>query len=283
VFFREDLEMTIQRNALLLSFILLSSAICFAQAQYNFLPEKPLNYNFKIEGDISYKYEGTSAQQFSVLSRGKIKLELIEQTGDVFSMKMTPSRTLVKLNGMAIEDFTRSETAVSQVISTAIMEIRKNGKMLNVTEISPGILNLAQILMILPDFPDDVRSGTRWTKTLPAFSLPGVPMCSLKFTYLYNEGKESVSRISLLSNQPIKERRREGEVIAVFTGKNSSRGEFLFDEKQGELKNFEGVIDLILQIKFEMPPGPDQKPSTRQSLPLNINIKLNVTLSQIAG
>ncbi|MBN1445024.1 MAG: hypothetical protein JW957_02815 [Candidatus Omnitrophica bacterium] len=273
----------IQRNTLLLSLILLTSGICFGQVQYNFLPEKPLNYNFKIEGDISYKYEGVSAQEFTVLSTGRMNLELIEQTGAVFSVKMTPSRTLVKLNGMAIEDFSRSETAVSQLISTAIMEIRNNGEVLSVAEISPGVLNLAQVLMMMPEFPDNVRSGKRWTKTMPAFSLPGVPMCSLKFTYLYNEGKEGVSRISLLSNQPIKERRRDGEVIASFTGKNSSRGEFLFDEKQGELKSFEGVIDLTLQIRFEMPPGPDQKPSTTQSLPLNINIKLNVTLSQTAG
>lgn len=272
-----------QRKILLLTFIFFSSGICFAQPQYNFLPEKPLNYNFRIEGDISYKYEGVSAQEFSVLSRGRMKLELIEQTGNAFSVKMTPSRTLIKLNGMVVEDFTRSETAVSQMISTAIMDIRKNGKVLTVNEISPGVLNLAQILTIMPDFPENVRSGSRWPRTMPAFSLPGVPMCSLRFTYLYDEGKDGISRISLIPNPAIKERRREGEVIAVFTGKNSSKGEFLFNENQGELKSFDGVIDLTIQIKFEMPPGPDQKPSTKQSLPLNINIKLNVTLSQIAG
>ena len=267
----------------ILAGLFLNSGICFGQVKYNFSTEKPLNYDFKIDGTISYQYEGVPAQEFSVLSKGRIRIDTIEKVGEICAMKLTPSRTFVKLNDMVLEDFTGSETARSQVISAAMMEIRENGEVVSATEISPGILNLSQMLMMIPDFPARLRSGTRWQKTIPAFSLPGVPMCALRFTYVYNPAEEGSSRIELLSNQSIREQKRDGDVSVSFTGRNSSKGEFLFDENEGELTSFSGVIDLILSVVFKVPPGPDQKPSTKQSLPLRMNIKLNVSLSEIAG
>lgn len=265
----------------LAGFALFSGIACGQEVQYRFSQDSPLNYSFKIEGDIFYQYEGIPGQEFRVLSKGNITLETLENKGDFYKVKLTPSRTFVELNNMVLEDITTQETARSEIISTAVMDIMKNGKIVSTKEISPGILNLSQMLMMMPAFPDNLRSARRWEQTVPAFSLPGVPMCDLKFTYLYTKGAGDAAKIGLLSNQSIKEKRKDGDVDVNLTGLNSAKGEFLFNESLGEIRSFEGVINLVLTTVFKMPAGPGQETTTKQSLPLKMRIKLNVNLSAI--
>jgi len=261
------------------AFALFSGIVSGQDVQYKFSQEKPLAYSFKMEGDVSYQYEGAPEEDFKVLAKGGITLDTLGIKEDSYNVRLTPSRTLMQLNNMVLEDITAQETAVSQVISTAVLEIRKNGEISSTQEVKPGILNLSQILMIMPVFPHDIRSGKSWKQVLPAFSLPGVPMCNLEFTYLYTRGTGDASRIGLISNQRINEKRKDGEMEVDFTGLNSSKGEFIFDEVKGEIRNFKGAINLDLQTVFKVPPGAGKEFSTRQSPPLRMRIRINVTLS----
>ncbi|MCM8762111.1 MAG: hypothetical protein NC905_01395 [Candidatus Omnitrophica bacterium] len=255
-------------------YLLTFCGLCFAEPYYQFSPESHLVYSFKIGGDITYKYEGISEEKFNVSSKGIIKLETIEIKDDRYIVKVTPYRTLIKLNDSVLEDITDTETAISQIISTSVIEIKPNGKVMSVKEIRPCILDISQILMLLPAFPEKLNSP--WKQTVPAFSIPGIPMSSLTFTYSYSQAKEGISRIQLLANQPIKEERKEKDVVISFTGRNSSKGEFIFDEEKRELKSFGGLVDLILNIVFKVPSSPEQKTSTKQSIPLKIGVKLNI-------
>ncbi len=257
--------------------ILFAGVVRGQEIQYSFSKERPLKYSFSIDGDVSYQYEGIPGQDFKVLSNGSFTLETIEDKGNFYSVRLTPTRTLVKLNDAVLEDITQQDTARSQIISTAVIEIGKNGEIIRTEEISPGILNLSQMLMVVPVFPE--KLSLPWKQTVPAFSLPGVPMCNLKFTYQYISGKEDISKIKLFSNQRIREKRKDGDVDIQFTGLNSSKGEFLFDRGRGEIKSFEGTVELILKTVFQVPPGPEQKVPKQQSLPLTMRIKLNINLS----
>jgi len=252
--------------------------ISSAEPQYKFFKEVPILYNFKIEGDVTYKYEGVSDEKFNVSSKGIITLETVEVKDGKYILKVVPSKTVIKVGDALLEDITDNETAVSQMISTSLVEIKSNGKVVSVKEVSPGILDISQILTILPAFPEKLTMP--WKQTVPAFNLPGIPMCPLTFTYTYSQAKDGISRIQLLSNQAIKEERKEKDVIINFTGRNASKGEFLFDEEKGELKSFDGAIDLILNIVFKVPPSPERKTSGSQSVPLKIGLKLKVSITQ---
>ncbi|MCX8082511.1 MAG: hypothetical protein N3D17_03825 [bacterium] len=258
----------------LLVFIIGCLSFSFSEPLYRFSPEKPLFYSFKIEGDITYKYEGISEETLNVSSKGIVKLETIGMKDDRYIIKITPYKTIIKINDGILEDITDIETAISNVISTSIMEIKPNGEIMSVKEERTGILDIAQMFMLVPAFPEKLK--TPWKQKVPAFSIPGVPMCSLTFTYLYSPVKEGMSKIQLLSNQSIKEERKEQDVVVIFTGKNSSNGEFYFDENIGELKSFKGLVDLILNIVFKVPSSPEKKLSTKQSIPLKIGVKLNI-------
>ncbi len=272
------------RKIFLLSIVLalFSRVVCGQDVLYRFAKEKPLVYSFKIDGTVSYQYEGVPREEFKVLSKGKIFLETLGIKEDSYNVRLTPSRTFMQLNNMVIEDITAQETAVSQVMSTVVLDIKKNGEILRAEELKSGILNLAQVFMMIPAFPADLHSGKRWTQFMPAFSLPGVPMCGLEFTYFYTkEAGEASSRIRLLSNQRINEKRKNGEIEETFTGLNSSKGEFVFNEVNGEIAGFKGNISLDMQTVFRMLSGADKKSSTRQSPPFRMKIRVNITLSPI--
>lgn len=255
-------------------FIVVTCLYSSAEPHYNFSPDSPISYNFSIKGDITYRYEGISEEKFNVSVEGKITLKTIEKKENSFSVEVIPSSTVVKLDDVILEDITDSETAISHIISTSLIKIRTNGEIISIEELTPGILNISQMFMLLPVFPDKLK--TPWKQTVPAFSIPGIPMCSLSFTYLYNREMDGISKIKLISNQPIKEERKEKDMTAVFTGRNNSKGEFIFDEDKGEIKVFEGSVDLLLNIVFKVPSSPQQKVSTRQSIPLRIGTKLDV-------
>lgn len=248
------------------------------QPLYQFSSDSPIVYSFSIKGDIKYQYGDAPSEKFNVSSEGTITLKTISTKENTSVVKIIPSRTIIKLNDMVLEDITDIETAVSQVISTSIIEIKPDGRIIHSKEISPGILNISQLFNLLPAFPEKVTAP--WKQNIPAFSIPGIPMCALSFNYSYSQGKEGISRVKIFSSQPIKEERKEEDVVIVFTGRNNSNGEFVFDEKRGEIRDFEGVIDLIMNITFKVPPSPEQKVSTKQSIPLRINIKLNIKIEK---
>lgn len=261
----------------ILGFIVIPHLYVEGEPRYQFSTDTPIVYNFNIKGDITYQYEGISSEKFNVYSAGTITLKTIGKKEDIFIVKVIPSKTVIKLNDEILEDLTNSETAISQMISTSVIEIKSDGKIMNSKELNSGILDVSQILMLLPAFPENLNRP--WKQTIPTFSIPGIPMCSLTFTYSYSQGKDGISKIKLLSNQPIKEERKEKEVVISFTGKNTSSGEFVFDEGKGEINAFDGSFDLIMNIVFKVPPSPEQKTSTKQGIPLKIGIKLTVKIN----
>jgi len=262
-------------------FLLFSSvfAVFAGDSAYRFSQERPLAYEFKIDGKIAYKNGGVS-QNFNVETRGILNFETTEIKDGIHTVKLTPVKTFVRLNEMVMEDMTGEETAVSQLISTSIIEVRENGEIASSSEVVPGIVNLSQLLRLMPVFPEKLYQGKRWEQSLSSFSLPGVPMCNLEFKYLYAGETDGIDRIKLVSNQPIKEKNVEGDMTVNFTGRNSSNGEFAFDRGRGEIKSFRGRFGLLLNIVFAVPPGPEKGVSTKQSVPLNADINLNISLTR---
>ncbi|MGI6595960.1 MAG: hypothetical protein ACOX1Z_04650 [Candidatus Ratteibacteria bacterium] len=260
---------------LLLSAVFTSLAI--AGPSYKFSPEIPLMYSFNIAGDITYKYEDIPNEKFSIFSKGIITFETIEVKDDRYIIKVTPSKTVVKLNNNAFEDLSDNENAVSQVISTSVIEIKPDGEIVSIKEIAPGILDIAQIFMLLPVFPEKIAKP--WKQKIPAFNIPGVPMSPLIFVYNYSQAEKETA-IQLSSNQIIKEENKEKDITTVFTGKNTSKGKFVFDENKGEINSFNGIVDLVLNIVFKMPSSSDQKETENHSIPLNVGIKLNISMER---
>lgn len=260
------------------------AALGFAEGPaYEFSKEGGLTYAFDITGNISYQSAGLASQDFNVEAKGLLSLDLMGRNEGIYKVKLTPSKTFVKLNEMVLEDFTSEEQAASQLVSSAIIEIKESGEIISSHEVVPGILNLSQMLRLMPVFPEKVRSGKRWKQSLSSLSLPGAPICNLEFNYLYTEGREKgdSSKIRLVANQSIKEKKTEEGMTVNFTGRNSSSGEFAFNREKGEIEKFEGKFGLVLNIMFAAPAGPEKDVSTKQSVPLNMDINLNMNLDKI--
>ena len=258
------------------------SAPLFADREpsYSFSKEKPLVYNFSIRGAIKYATGGFDANKFDVEAKGLLRFETQEARGETFSVKLVPFRTTIKVNEMLIEDFSGEESSVSQFISTSVIEISKNGRISSSREVTSGMLSMAQILRILPSFPGKLHPGRRWKQSIQSFSLPGMPMCNLEFYYLYAGESTNPFKVKLVANQPIKEKKKEGDVTISFTGKNSSTGEFLFDEEKGEIAGFAGNFGLVLNTVFSSPSTTGKEDSTGQSIPVKMDVDLDVKISR---
>lgn len=263
------------------SFFFFSTIFLFSQVEYKFQQTKPLIYSFQIKGDVNLNYPGTN-EKISVLAKGNLKIETLGIEEDVYTLKITPFKTLVKVNQEVIEDKTGNETEVSSVITTQYVKIKKNGEILEVAEISKGILTLSQILKLLPVFPEKLTTGKKWKQILPAFNFPGIPMCNLVFNYNY-EKKGNSGLIQLSGVQTIKEKRKDKDTTITFDGKNSSKGNFIFDEIQGEINNFDGNFNIDLNSKFEVPPSPETKGVKVESLTIKIKLNLQINFSKLAS
>ncbi len=259
------------------SFIFLFSFTLFSQVSYKFEKSKVINYSFQLDGRGSLTYPGVKEEKFNVIAKGNLKIETIEFENDVYTIQVIPLKTFVKVGGEILEDKTKSDTEeISSIISSCLIKIKKNGEIISIEEIKKGILTLSQILSLLPKFPDDITTGKKWTQEVPAFELPGIPMCNLKFDYIY-EKKEGLSEIKFTANQTIKETKKDVNTKITFTGKNNSKGTFNFNEEEGTIDNFNGNFLLDLNIKYEIPSSPDQKKietiSSKVYLNLNVSFK----------
>ncbi len=257
------------------------TSICLAQkVEYSFSQKESLSYDFSISGDIEYSTAGVTTQNFRVETKGLLKFQLLEEKDKSYKIKLVPARTFIKLDEMVLEDMTRDETAVSQLISTSIMEMGKNGRIISLREATSGMINMSQIIRLMPAFPDKIQPGKRWKQSLSSFNLPGIPMCNLIFDYLYTKDNDNPAKIKIVANQPIKEKKSEGDMTVNFTGRNATKGEFVFDNEKSEIVSFSGKFGLLLNVIFSAPPGPEKEISTKQSMPVNMDIKLNINLKR---
>lgn len=261
-------------------FFLFFPLFIFSEPFYNFQISKPLLYSFQIKGNVSFSYPGSEGEKFNVFAKGNLKIECEGKEEDIYTLKITPSKTIVKVGDTTLEDITNSETMISSLISTSRVKLKTNGKIISIEDINEGILTLTQILNLIPSFPEKVVNGKNWKQKIPAFKLPGIPMCDLEFNYLYKKG-EKFSNIEIISNQIIKEEKKDRDIKIIFTGKNQSKGNFDFDENEGEINSFNGNFSIDLNIKFEMPPSPDQKTKAKETLPMKLILDLNFSLSKI--
>ena len=266
---------------LLFIILFIFSTFCFSSVEYNFPSDEPLQYKFQINGPILYQFGNASQNKFNVVARGIMKFKTLKVEENKYTVKITPFKTFISLNDAILEDLTESETAISHIISSSEMVIGKNGKIFEIKEVSQGILNIAQFFKIIPVFPEKLRSGKRWKQSLSSFQLPSVPACTLKFNYIYKKVNKGKSKINLLSNQIIRERQKEGDIQIIINGKNTSNGEFIFNEKEGKIEKFEGKFNISLSVLFKVPPSPEADKKTKQTVPLNINVSLNINFLKI--
>ncbi|MCM8803971.1 MAG: hypothetical protein NC833_01795 [Candidatus Omnitrophica bacterium] len=255
------------------------SYFLFSEPIYKFQKSKIINYSFQLSGNISYSYPGSSEDKFDVLAKGNLKIECIDENEE-YTLKVTPVKTFVKVSDAILEDITNSETIISNIISSTIIKMKKNGQIVLIKDIDEKILTLLQILTLLPSFPSNIISGKRWKQIMPALNFPGIPMCNLEFNYLY-EKKDNISNIQLIASQIIKESKKDKNIKINFTGKNLSKGNFVFDEEQGEINNFEGNFSIDLNIKFEIPQSPEQKIKKKESLPIKLTLNLILFLLKL--
>jgi len=237
---------------------------CFSQVIYKYDEKSPVNYSFQIQGNVSFSYPGTTEEKFNFYSKGNLKVETVKTEGDFYYLKVTPFKTIIKVGENAFEDLTNSETQISSIISSCMVKMKKNGEILEIEDITGGLLTLKQILKLLPSFPEGMTYGRRWEQKIPAFSFPGIPMCDIKFIYLY----EKKNFIKLTGSQIIKEIKRERDTKIIFNGRNSSNGVFNFNEEEGLINNFDGNFSIELFIKFEIPPSPDIKNKKTETIPI---------------
>lgn len=249
----------------------------FSQVYYNFKKEKPIIYSFQLNGKGSLVYPGVQEEKFNVSVKGDLKIETMGIENDFYTLKITPVKTIVKVGEQILEDITKSDTESSSVISTCEIKMKKNGQITEMNEIKKGIITLSQILFLLPVFPENISIEKKWKQKISAFELPGVPMCGLEFEYSY-EKKEDFSEILLTANQTIKETKKEKDVKITFTGKNNSKGKFSFNEKEGEITDFNGNFLLDLNVKYEIP-----SPTTKkiETVSTKIHLNLNTLFSKI--
>ncbi|HOK56158.1 MAG TPA: hypothetical protein PKV21_05275 [bacterium] len=249
--------------------------------EYKFKQSKPLNYTFQMKGDVNLNYPGTN-EKFNVFAKGNLKIETLGIEEEVYILKITPFKTIVKVDEQVLEDITNIETGISSVISTSLVKMKNNGEIIEMAETNKGILSLSQVLKLLPVFSENLSSGKKWKQTIPAFNFPGIPMCALEFNYSY-EKKGNSGLIHLTGIQTIKETRKDKDTKITFDGKNSSKGSFVFNEDEGEISNFNGNFLLDLNTKFEIPPSPDVKEKKIETLTIKIKLNLNITLSKLTS
>ncbi|MCK9265781.1 hypothetical protein M0P98_02695 [bacterium] len=246
--------------------------------EYLFSPAQSLIYSFKINGDIEHKSSGIMGQSLDIVTEGVFKLELLEEKKDKYIIKLTPCKTFIKLNETVLEDMRKEETSISKVISSSILEIAKNGSIISTKEVTSGMIDMSQIFKLVPAFPEKLYSGRKWKQSLSPFALPGVPMCNMDFVYTYMKAPNTLPKIKVVANQAIKEKKQNRDVIINFTGKNSSNGQFVFDNTKGRIETFSGKFNLILNTTFSIPSQERDKKSTTQSMPMNMDIKLDIEL-----
>jgi hypothetical protein len=264
------------KNKVILIFLVLPF-FCLSQIIYKYDEKGSVNYSFQIQGDISFSYPGTKEEKFKFYSKGNLKIETVKTEGDFYYLKVTPFKTTVKVGENVFEDLTNSETGTSSFISSCMVKMRKNGEIIEMNDLTGGLLTLKQILKILPTFPENMTHGKRWEQKIPAFSFPGIPMCDIKFIYLY----EKKNLIKLTGSQIIKETKKEKDTKIIFSGKNISNGIFNFNEEEGIISNFNGDFSIELFIKFEVPPSPDIKSSKTETVPMKVNLNFNLQISKI--
>lgn len=254
----------------------------FSEVYYKFEQSKPLIYSFQIKGNISFGYPQSQEEKFNVFTKGNLKIECNGKEDDLYILKIIPSKTIVKVGEITLEDITYSETMISSIISTSYVKMKKNGEIIEIKDINEGILTLSQILNLIPAFPKDIISGKKWKQKIPAFNLPGIPMCDLEFNYLY-EKKDKNSNIQLIASQIIKETKKDKDTKVVFTGRNLSKGIFIFNEEEGEINNFDSDISLDLNIKFEIPGSPEEKSKKIETISMKLSLNLKILLSKLSS
>jgi len=235
-----------------------------------------------MNGTLIYKYEGINPETFKISLRTNLTLNPIKVTEKISIIKIVPRKTFLQLNDFVLEDITRSETMISQLIPSVEITMNKQGEILHSREISTGMINILYLLKILPIFPDiQLFPGKKWEQKIPSFQFPGIPMCNLKFWYFYEGTRKNIARFKLIPNQIIREKKKKDNAIIIFNGKNASSGRLVFNKEKGEIENFNGDFNINLKIIFSTPPNPEQKERGKQSPPLSLNIKLKFSLSKI--
>lgn len=255
------------------SFILVNFS--WAEIFYNFQKTKPLYYNFQINGKVGFNYSEKEEEKSDVSLEGKLKIEMIDEENGIYTLKITPYKTLIKLTSKIIEDITNSETMVSSILTTSYVKMKKNGQIIETREETKGIVEFSEILKILPIFPEKLFSGKKWVQEVSSFKLPGIPVCSLKFNYAYKKG-ENFSSIILSANQKIDQIQKDKDIKIFFKGKNISNGTFYFNEKKGQVDKFDGKFSLNLDTKFELPQTPEE--NKKEIVPIKISLNLNISL-----
>jgi len=250
---------------------------CYSQIIYKYDEKNSINYSFQIKGNVSFSYPGTTEEKFKFYSKGNLKIETVKIEDDFYYLKVTPLKTIVKVGENVFEDLTSYETGISSLISSCMAKMKKNGEIVQINDITGGLLTLTQILKLLPVLPENISYGKKWEQKIPAFGFPGVPMCDVKFIYIY----EKKNSIKLVGSQIIKETKKEGDTKIIFNGKNISNGFFDFNEDEGIINKFNGDFSIELFIKFEVPPSPDIKSKKTETIPMRVNLCFNLQISRI--
>jgi len=271
---------------LFIFYIFLTLTICYSEEKnqffYSFNCEKPTRYEINLKGSISYQYyEGIKPDVFDVSITGNLLLISEKLEEEVYGVKIFPMKTSIKINEEVIEDITYSETLVSSFIPTTKINIKKNGEIIETKDISPGISSMSPLFKLLPIFPEKIIPGTKWKQTIPKFEILGLPVSSLEFWYIYENQIGEIANFNFFSNQIIKEKENQKDLIITSNGTNISSGKILFNTSQGEIESFTGNFNIKLKIVFSIPPESKQKKSTKETLPLSFDVNLQFTLKKL--
>lgn len=207
-------------------------------------------YRLEIKGNGSYYYQNRKISDFFTNLRCNLFIKKEKKENGIFSIKITPRKVFLSINGFVVEDITDSESAISKVIPSLRIKIKENGEILKTENISEGIFGISPVLKFLPVFPERIYRDKKWIQKIPQFNFFGIPLSSLEFWYIYKGKFKNLHKFEIFSNQFIKES-RENNISVEFKGINKTGGNLFFDKENGRIKSIKAVSDLYLKIIFK--------------------------------
>ena len=271
----------LRQMKLAIIFCLLPLFTLESSAEYNFPAGEDLLYNFAIRGSFRHGFGESGRDPVEIQAEGELLIKNLESPlRETYSLEFIPRNVFIVINGMAIEKPGEYNGCESFFIAPVRVVFNLNGDILELHETRRGLLSLEGIINLMPALPRETGRTIIWKQERPLFFLRGIPPINTSSSYLYSRAGEDISRIDMAGGEIIRQEQKNGHAT-LFTGVNTSSGEFLFHKSTGKFLQFKGKINLdVRAIKKIVPPAPADR-GTSIPIPLNIRIDIEIRIEKV--
>ncbi|HOJ40261.1 MAG TPA: hypothetical protein PKX93_07120 [bacterium] len=262
---------------------LFSPALLIAQPVpgYRFKTGQILQYQIELKGTTAYAFEGQPEEKLDVFVKASLFLITEKTEPETSTVRVEVRRSVIRIGGNTLEDLSSSETELSPTFGVSRLTLGSDGGVRNIEAAAPGLISLAGIFKLLPQFPRvPLTPGYCWKQSVPSLNFPGLPVANLEFTYACASTDHNQVAIVLSANQFLREKKSDRSISVTVQGRNSASGTFLFDCSAGELTSFSGNFSLNLKSLFGMPAGPEQRTHREAKLPVATSVNFTISLKK---